>query len=113
MLSSSNQNIIGYSVGLIIIIITFTSVFYRNSQYNLNGKLVYIAATSLPVCFFATIIMALVEGARIKIAKDNKKLKIFHIMTTIFFGIIPIIILLYLTYSFVSPDCNYKYRPLN
>ena len=112
MLSSSNQNIIVYSLVLIIIIITFTSVFFRNSQYNFNGKLVYIAGISLPVCFFASIIMALVEGARIKIAKDNKKLKAFHIMTTIFFGIIPLIILLYLTYSFVSPNCSNIYQSL-
>jgi hypothetical protein len=106
MNSLGKEEILMCSGGIIIVIVTFVSVFLRKSAHNLNGNMIYIAVGALPLCFFSNIIMSLVQGSRIKHTKDNKPLKVARIISTAFFGIVPLIILVYLIYYYFSTDCN-------
>ena len=92
-------------ISIIITTITVRSVLFRKSKYNLNGKITYIAAIALPLCFIITTITSLVQGGRIK-DEDNKVKKNARIMGTVVFGLIPPAILIYLIYYYVSTDCN-------
>lgn len=106
MNSSDKGDLILFTISFISIIIAVVSISFRNSDYNLNGKMVYIAAGAIPLCFIISTIMALVQGGRIKDAEDNKQMRLFRISSTVFFGLVPAIILVYLLYYYVSTDCN-------
>ncbi len=96
---------------IIICFIAGVSVILRNSQYSWNGRMAYIAGGALPLCFIITTITALVQGGRIKEAREeeNKQMVTFRISATVIFGVIPAIILIYLIYYYVSTECNNGY----